>query len=271
MGAFVFSSIVLELPVGFWVVASLLAFLGLLSDKVEISPKLRLAVQFFGAIIFIYITHRFSANTVKGLLLFAFFIIYIVGTANYYNFMDGINGIAGVTGIIGFSLLGVYGIYTDQNPKWIALSFIMVFSCIGFLPFNMPEAKVFMGDVGSILLGFVFGCIVLSFSSTVSDFIILAGFMFPFYVDELVTMVERIIDRQRLTLPHRRHFYQVLANQCKIDHWKVSVGYGFFQLVVGLSVWGGLKLNIIFGFVVMGLFAGAFVLVNNKVKKRYLR
>ena len=59
---------------------------------------------------------------------------------------------------------------------------------------------------------------------------------FPFYAGELTTMVVRLRDGEKLFNPHRRHLYQLLANELKIAHWKVSLGYGILQLVVGLSV-----------------------------------
>ena len=59
---------------------------------------------------------------------------------------------------------------------------------------------------------------------------------FPFYADELTTMVLRLKDGEKLFNPHRRHLYQLLANELNIAHWKVSAGYGIFQLIVGLSV-----------------------------------
>ena len=64
----------------------------------------------------------------------------------------------------------------------------------------------------------------------------MASFLFPFYVDKLTTMLVRLKDRGNLTKPHRRHYYQLLANEKGIAHWKVSVGYGVFQLAVGVSV-----------------------------------
>jgi len=82
-------------------------------------------------------------------------------------------------------------------------------------------------------------------------------------------MVERLRCKQSLTKPHRSHLYQVLANEVGIAHWKVSVGYGMLQFVVGLSVWWSLSLNLLLGLVVLGVFAAGFVLVNNRVMKRY--
>jgi hypothetical protein len=64
----------------------------------------------------------------------------------------------------------------------------------------------------------------------------MASFLFPFYADELTTMFVRLHAGENLTQPHRRHIYQLLANERQIPHWRVSAGYGFFQLLVGVSV-----------------------------------
>lgn len=71
----------------------------------------------------------------------------------------------------------------------------------------------------------------LAFSADLTEFVLLAGFLFPFYADELMTMAERIRDRQSLTEPHLRYLYLVLANEGGVAHWKISVGYGMVQLV----------------------------------------
>ncbi len=68
------------------------------------------------------------------------------------------------------------------------------------------------------------------------DFICLVSLLLPFYADELTTMIVRIMDGERLSQPHRRHLYQLLANEYEVTHWKVSVGYGFTQLLIGISI-----------------------------------
>jgi Fuc2NAc and GlcNAc transferase len=106
---------------------------------------------------------------------------------------------------------------------------------LGFLPFNMPKARVFIGDVGSILLGFVFAGLVVLLSKSFLEFVCLVGFLFPFYADELTTEYVRLRDGENVLKPHRRHVYQLLANEMGVDHWKVSVGYGVLQAVVGIG------------------------------------
>jgi Fuc2NAc and GlcNAc transferase len=246
--AFILVSFYQEIDITFWIPAAVLSMLSLFGDRVDLNPKLRLMVQFCAAGIVLAgleslplegLYRGMVSDVPKYLILipiFIFFTVFIVGTANFYNFMDGINGIAGVTGIIAFALLGSYGVSTAQPSSLVKLCFAMACACGGFLPFNVPRAKVFMGDVGSILLGFVYACLVVCFAKTFGDFVILIGFLFPFYADELVTMYVRIRDGQDLTLPHRRHLYQILANELAIPHWKVSVAFGVLQLIVGISV-----------------------------------
>ena len=248
-----------------------LSLLSLIGDRIELSPKFRLSGQFIAAGLFLAGTDVPLQSGLFSFLVFPFFAVYIVGTANFYNFMDGINGIAGITGMVGFLLLGRYGITTGQDDGLVIMAFVMASACLGFLPFNIPRAQVFMGDVGSILLGFVFACLVAVFAGNIVDFMILSSFLFLFYLDELVSIVERLRKKQTLTTPHRSHLYQVLANEAGIDHWKVSTGYGMLQLLIGLSVWGALRLNLVLGIMTLGLFAGGFIAVNNCVKKHYQR
>lgn len=246
LAAFVFASLFLKMPLAFWIPATFLALFSLLGDKVEISPKYRLPIQFIMALSFLFSAHalhfdplflpQFNFRPLSSVIYFFFLSVFMVGTANWYNFMDGINGIAAITGIVGFSLLASFNIFFGGDSRFSLLSICIALSCLSFLPFNMPKAKVFMGDVGSILLGFVFAGMVVLISKELLDFICLASFLFPFYADELTTMAIRIRDKENLIRPHRRHFYQLLANEMGIDHWKVSIGYGVFQLLVGASI-----------------------------------
>jgi Fuc2NAc and GlcNAc transferase len=152
--------------------------------------------------------------------------------------MDGINGIAGITGVVGFGLIALFGVMSGVEGGLVVLSACIGLACLGFLPFNMPGARVFMGDVGSVLLGFVFAALVVALFRTFTDFVVLCAFLFPFYADELNTEYVRLRDGENLLAPHRRHIYQLLANEMKIPHWKVSTGYGLLQVVIGFIVLG---------------------------------
>ena len=236
---FIIGSFILDISWLFSIPAVLLSIVSLMGDRSELSVKSRLTVQFTCSIIFL--VSLFQMTKVSPFIWFLILplTLFIVGTANFYNFMDGIDGIAGITGVICFSLLAVYGATVSNSnmaPDIIILSIAIVFSCAGFLIFNIPKATVFMGDVGSILLGYLFACIVVLLSENLLEFICLTGFLFPFYADELITMLVRIKNGDSLKTAHRKHIYQLLANEYGIDHWKISTGYGAIQLAIGLSI-----------------------------------
>ncbi|SCY91114.1 MraY family glycosyltransferase [Desulfoluna spongiiphila] len=232
--AVVLSSIIMNVPAFFLGAFLCVSIVSLFGDRYEIPPQHRLSVQFGCCVLFLvglFLSRQVNIATYFLILPLSLF---IAGSSNFYNFMDGINGMAGITGVVGFLLLAVYGAITGGDSVYLALCISMILSCAGFLPFNIPKAKVFMGDVGSILLGFVFACMVVLLSRSLLDFICLAGFLFPFYADELTTMFARIKNGESLSKPHRRHLYQILANECGIEHWKISVGYGAIQLIIGI-------------------------------------
>jgi Fuc2NAc and GlcNAc transferase len=266
--AFVFCSLYTKISYWFWVPAVGVSVLGFLTDRFDILPQVRLVLQFIAGLIVIIGLDRLSTSVLKEIALITFFIVFVVGTANFYNFMDGINGIAAVTSIIGYTLLGFSAHISGFNTAYVALAFCISLACAGFLPLNIPNAKVFMGDVGSILLGFVFAGIVVKISRTFLDFITYAAFLFPFYADELTTMWIRIRDGERLSQPHRRHLYQLLANERGIAHWKVSAGYGIFQLFVGMNVLMLRSFGVfVVSFFITACFAG-FVLLNFRIRKK---
>ncbi len=274
---FILGGFILGFSTSFLIPLMALSLVSLAGDKIDISPTVRLAVQFIAAFIVLYSLNNHESIALLGHLnnlmtsfsLFSLAAVFIVGTANFYNFMDGINGIAGLTGIVAFLLLALYGFGKGVFSEWVLLCLCLVMSCIGFLPFNFPHARVFMGDVGSVLLGFLFASVVLVTAESFMEFILLASFMFPFYADELVTMAERIKDGWSLTKPHRRHFYQVLANEAHIPHWKVSTGYALFQFLAGIIFWKAFEKGIFFFISALLAFSALFLLVNFKVKRRY--
>lgn len=236
LAAFVFCAVYLGFSESFWISGFVLALVSFVGDRLDIRPQVRLVVQFGCGLLFMIGLLAMRDTHLIGYLLIVPFSVFIVGTANFYNFMDGINGIAGITGVVGFLLLGAYGYSLDVGFLNVVLPVAMACSCAGFLPFNIPKAKVFMGDVGSVLLGFVFACLVVMLSSSFMDFICMVAFLFPFYADELTTMAVRIRDGDKLTEAHRKHVYQLLANEFGIDHWKVSLLYGVVQFVIGCVV-----------------------------------
>lgn len=228
--AFIYLCVVLDISKFIWVPAVIVSIISFYGDRKELPVIRRLGFQIACSLcLTLSINHCLSFLSV---LLILFYSIFIIGTANIYNFMDGIDGIAGITALVAFLSLAIYLSITGHINDVTVLSYGISISVVAFLFFNLPTAKVFMGDVGSILLGFIFAGLVVAQSRGVNDFIVMISFLSLFYFDSISTMAVRLVNGETLTKPHRRHLYQLLANEMKIPHWKVSVWYGFFQLLI---------------------------------------
>ena len=104
-------------------------------------------------------------------------------------------------------------------------------------------------------------------SRSFTDFVVLCAFLFPFYADELTTTYVRLRDGENLLRPHRRHIYQLLANEKGIAHWKVSVGYGLLQSAVGLSVLWVMSFGLVPVLFLLAFYFAAFFLFGHAVRK----
>ncbi len=265
---FIVVAIILTLPTFFWIPAAALSIISFLSDRFNISILLRLFFQFAASIIFVAGILPWQPMAHAGYSMILPLAIFLVGTANYYNFMDGINGIAGITGIVAFGLLAFYSHYFYATPKLSLFNISILLCCLGFLPFNFPRARVFMGDVGSILLGFVFAAMVIWLSQSFVDFLCMASFLFPFYADEISTEFVRLRNGEKIWTPHRRHLYQILANEYGIEHWKISLGYGFGQLIVGLSVLVFMDKGFFVVLLILFFYFAIFTLISGLLRKK---
>ncbi len=270
---FVLGALWWHIPWSLWIPACIVSLVSLLGDYREISFKIRLAAQVGSAAVFSgSIFFGISVSEVSlwiSVLLFVFGVLYITATANYFNFMDGINGIAGLTGTIAFSCLGLFGLSEGKDIAWVITAFGIAAACLGFLPLNFPRAKVFMGDVGSVLLGFLFASWVLWFSQSFFEFVVLTSFLFPFYVDELSTLIVRIRDGDRLTKAHRRHIYQILVNQAGLSHAVVTVFYGLIQIVVGILAWQAMREGLVFIVGLLTFLSGLFFIGGMFIRRRW--
>ena len=261
LGAFLFAGWIYNITPFIILPATTVSLVSLADDRRDISPAIRLVVQFLAALVTVA---AFSWNWWYVILASVF----VVGTANFYNFMDGINGLAGITGVVGFSLLGWYGQEAGHPHAYSMLCFAVAVSCCGFLPMNLPLAHVFMGDVGSVLLGFVYAVIVLKFSNNSVEFLLLISFLFLFYADVLVCLLERLGQGEALTRAHRSHLYQFLANECGYAHWQVTLAYMLAQICVALCAWRAAQYGVVFLSAWLVFCMSVFILLNHQVKHR---
>ncbi len=247
------------------ILAGIAGLIGFLEDRFTLLPRLRLLLQLIISTGVVYLFLGLPAS-VFAIILFLFWIVFITGTANFYNFMDGINGIAGLTGMVGFGLLAFYSFFLTNEPDIALMSAVVSAGCLGFLPFNFPKAKVFMGDVGSVFLGFVFAVFVVKLSTNLNVFLCVVMFLCTFYADALVTIFYRWRRGENLMKAHRSHLYQHISNELRLPHWKVSLAYTLTQFVFGLLALLAYTKGLFWQFAVFGIF-GILFLVAYKVVK----
>jgi Fuc2NAc and GlcNAc transferase len=215
----------------------LISMTALLNDKREFPVGFRLAVEAIVAGVLVYpvfLMVRTSKGQSYALLILAISILYIVAQANIFNFMDGINGIAAIEAMISFALLGIHAQLTGK-PDIVLICVAVVAGAIGFFPLNFPRAKVFMGDVGSVYLGFLFAAMIMVMAKSFKEFLALALFQGVFSIDGTMTIVRRAIKKQNIFRAHRQHLYQLLVHSGAWSHAKTALVYGAVQTCFGLT------------------------------------
>lgn len=233
VAAMVSAGISLKCPSWFWGIPGLLGLVSFFDDRLQLSVRTRLGFQFVSAGLWLLLAKGGWELSLVSLLFALFWIFFVVSSANFFNFMDGINGIAGITGTVCFGMLAFFGLVQSLLPQAL-FCLAVAAACMGFLPLNFPRAKVFMGDVGSVPLGFLFGVMVFDMTNRSADFFCLSSFLFLFYADTVSTLFVRWRKGEPLSQPHRRHLYQLLVNELRNSHVSVSLVYGGLQLIVGM-------------------------------------
>jgi len=198
----------------------IISVLSFFDDIYELSAKLRLSIQSIVAIVSLVMMGGFNSldfgffsisNTIFT-NVFAFFLI--VWFINLYNFLDGINGYAGAETV--FLAIAGFLLFGDNH------FLILLVSTLGFLYWNWNKAKIFMGDVGSTLLGYNVAIFTLYYGSEESiDFWIWIILFSLFWFDATITLIRRIMNAERISEAHKKHGYQRL-NQSGWSHFKVT-------------------------------------------------
>ncbi len=205
--------------------------LSLLDDIRSLSPQTRLIGHFLAALVAL-------AGAGVPLLWSLPVLLFIVWMTNLYNFMDGSDGLAGGMALFGF---GSYGIaaWLGGNEMFALLNFSVAAATLGFLIFNFHPARVFMGDAGSIPLGFlaaVFG--VSGWQTGHWPFWFPLLVFSPFAVDATVTLFMRMLRSEKLSQAHRSHYYQRLV-QMGWGHRNTALAEYALMALAGMSaLWG---------------------------------
>lgn len=227
----------------FLVAVTLAAGISFIDDIHSLPDSVRLIVQFaaMGLLIWQLFIMTGDDSFIKSTGLWmkmgfiAVALIVCVGATNIYNFMDGINGItAGYSAAVLLPLLFVNRIYNfvDTSFLVVALLAIIVFSFFNFRP--RGKAKCFAGDVGSVGIAFILLFAIGALIAKTGDITWLV-FLLVYGVDGCLTICHRILLHENLGQAHRKHVYQLMANELKISHPVVSLIYALIQLVVSVG------------------------------------
>lgn len=211
-----------------YVVGVVVAVLGFFDDKGHIDAKWRLLAHLFAACLVVYLLGGMPSLTLFdykldwgwGGSLFA--VLFIVWLLNLYNFMDGIDGLASVEAVcVCFGGGILYWLAYDAFMA--APPLILMSATLGFLVWNFPPAKIFMGDAGSCFLGITIG--IFSLQAAFVDFDLFYGWLIllgVFIVDATTTLIRRVIRGDKVYEAHRSHAYQYAARRFG-KHFPVTV------------------------------------------------
>ncbi|HEU4684012.1 MAG TPA: glycosyltransferase family 4 protein [Nitrospira sp.] len=135
-------------------------------------------------------------------------VLFVLWMTNLYNFMDGMDGFAGGMTVLGFAFLAYFAWRAGNGTLFVAAAVISA-SALGFLVHNFPPARIFMGDVGSVPIGFTAGLMtLLGVREQLFDLWVPVLIFSPFIIDATVTVLRRAWRAQRIWHAHREHYYQ---------------------------------------------------------------
>lgn len=221
------------------VTSAVVAFLGWRDDVASLPVAVRLLVQVGAAAVVIAAAGHIrlvalpAGNVLDlGRLGLPLTLVWIVGFTNLFNFMDGIDGLGASQGLVaalGWMLIGGLHPLTPASIVGTALSA----ACLGFLLHNWMPARIFMGDVGSLFIGFILAVLPVGVGGGTPPGGFLPGLLlvWPFVFDGGFTLIRRLLRGENVTRPHRSHIYQRLV-VTGLSHGTVTTLY------IGLSLVG---------------------------------
>jgi UDP-N-acetylmuramyl pentapeptide phosphotransferase/UDP-N-acetylglucosamine-1-phosphate transferase len=196
----------------------IVAGVSFLDDRYSIAPGYRLIAHVFAAAVVLAGGFYLQTLEVPGTIwqwpyavAALFSVLYTVWMINLYNFMDGMDGFAGGMAVSGFAVFAVFGWMAGHDAFFI-ISLIIAASSGGFLVFNFPPARIFMGDVGSSTLGLLAATLSLwGAKDGIFPFWIAVLVFSPFIADATVTLLRRFMRHEKLWHAHKTHYYQKLV------------------------------------------------------------
>lgn len=215
--------------VGTWItLGATLALVSFADDWRSLPALLRLTTHLLAALALVY----YQMPNLP-LPLAALVVLTIVWSTNLYNFMDGSDGLAGGMASIGFGVYAVAGWTADATLAWFAAS--VSATAAAFLVFNFHPARIFMGDVGSIPLGFLAAALgVYGWNAAIWPAWFPLLTFSPFIVDATLTLAQRAARGERFWQSHREHYYQRLVRM-GLGHRNTALAEYVLMAAAGVS------------------------------------
>ena len=237
-----------NLVIAFVIGISGVTMMGLIDDVLALSAKRRLVILFILALIVLigclqfYFPPSLIHSSLGITLLISFVVvIWVVGITNAINLSDGLDGLAGTLSLV--SVAGFALIFFFQGRTQLALpTTLALFGAIaGFLPYNFSPAKIFMGDAGSMFIGFMLGILsIMSMSEKPIEFFVVPVFLILMPIlDMSMSILRRLLLGRPVMQPDKMHFHHTLNKRFK-SHRIVVVILAAFQLVfaaIGITVY----------------------------------
>ena len=254
-------------PLGLLLAATIVFITGLVDDVRSIRPTTKLAGQLLAALVFVgfggYI--KFLSNPFGGDIIYVDYwgipvtLLWLVGISNAVNLIDGLDGLAGGVSIISACTLAVASLSHGYNLA-AALVFVLAAATLGFLRYNFSPASIFMGDSGSLTLGFVLGAIsIMGFAkgATIVALIIPILILAIPIMDTFFAIIRRLIEHKPIMQPDKGHLHHRLLAKGLSHKQTVLIIYAITMFMGCIAILMPLLSPLVRLLVVLG----AFVLV----------
>jgi UDP-GlcNAc:undecaprenyl-phosphate GlcNAc-1-phosphate transferase len=174
-----------------------------------------------------------------GWLAYPVSFLWIIGLTDAYNFMDGLDGLAAGVAVVASCFFLIITFSLGSTFVYVH-SYTVLAGALGFLVFNFPPARIFMGDVGSATLGFLFATLAIiaaRYDASHTSFMVTPLLLFTFIYDTALTFMRRLLAGEPVTQPHRTHLYQ-LCHRLGLSAWTISASHYLMCALHGLlALW----------------------------------
>lgn len=234
--------------------ATIIVITGIFDDRFELSPKVKLLGQILAAVVVIFAAHvqipyvelPFGWSINLGYFTIPFTLLWIVGVTNAINLIDGLDGLAAGVSSIVLITISAMAMFMG-NTFAVVIGTILLASTLGFLLYNFHPAKIFMGDTGALLLGFMISVIsILGFKSITVYSLILPIIILGVPIsDTMFAIIRRIVNKKPLSAPDKSHLHHCLLRlgfshrQTVLIIYAMSAFFGIAAVMLSNStLWG---------------------------------